>query len=62
MFVGTQYPQRSDDDYRVLSQLGVTHINGYPPGNPSNWNYDVLSQYREKIEKPGENRKFKNFP
>ena len=53
MFVGTQYPQRSDDDYRVLSQLGVTHINGYPPGNPSNWNYDVLSQYREKIENFG---------
>ena len=34
MHVGTQYPIRSDTDYEVLAQLGVNHINGYPPGPP----------------------------
>lgn len=46
MFVGTQYPIRSDTDYEVLAQLGVNHINGYPPGYADEWSTDVLSRYR----------------
>lgn len=53
MFVGTQYPIRSDTDYEVLAQLGVNHINGYPPGDAANWTTDVLSAYREKVESYG---------
>jgi mannonate dehydratase len=53
MFVGTQYPVRSDVDYEVLAQLGVTHINGFPPGPPETWSADVLSAYREKVESYG---------
>ncbi len=53
MFVGTQYPIRCDTDYEVLAQLGVNHINGYPPGDAINWTTDVLSAYREKVESYG---------
>jgi mannonate dehydratase len=55
MFVGTQYPIHSDTDYEVLAQLGVNHINGYPPGNPDTWTSSVLSAYREKVESYGIN-------
>ena len=50
MYVGTQYPIHMDTDYEVLAQLGVTRINGYPPGSAETWTADVLSQYREKVE------------
>ena len=53
MFVGTQYPIRNDTDYEVLAQLGVNHINGYPPGSAEKWTADVLSAYREKVESYG---------
>lgn len=53
MFVGTQYPIRSDTDYEVLAQLGVNHINGYPPGYADEWSTDVLSRYREKVKSYG---------
>ena len=53
MFVGTQYPIRSDIDYEVLAQLGVNHINGYPPGPAQSWSADVLTAYREKVESYG---------
>ena len=53
MYAGTQYPIKSDTDYEVLAQLGVNHINGYPPGEPHTWTPDVLSGYREKVESYG---------
>ncbi len=53
MFVGTQYPVHSDADYKVLAQLGVNHINGYPPGNADTWTRALLSRYREKVESYG---------
>ncbi|MFW6195094.1 MAG: mannonate dehydratase [Chloroflexota bacterium] len=55
MQVGTQYPIRSDTDYEVLAQLGVSHINGFPPGPPESWTPDVLRRYREKAESYGVN-------
>jgi len=55
MFVGTQYPMQSDTDYEVLAQLGVNHINGYPPGSPEKWDTRVLSKYRDKVEGYGIN-------
>ncbi|MQG87596.1 MAG: TIM barrel protein [SAR202 cluster bacterium] len=55
MFVGTQYPIHSDTDYEVLAQLGVNHINGYPPGSPEKWDTRVLSKYRDKVEGYGIN-------
>ncbi len=53
MYVGTQYPIKSDTDYEVLAQLGVNHINGYPPGGAETWTADVLNAYREKVEAYG---------
>lgn len=53
MYVGTQYPIHSDVDYEVLAQLGVNHINGYPPGSADTWTADVLNAYREKGESYG---------
>ena len=34
MKLGTQMTARSDDDYRIMAQLGVTHISADPPNNP----------------------------
>ncbi len=53
MHVGTQLQARSDDDFRVFAQLGVDHICGYPPGDASTWNADVLAMYRERVESFG---------
>ena len=53
MHLGTQLKARSDDDYRVFAQLGVDHICGYPPGDTSAWNADVLARYREHVESFG---------
>lgn len=50
MLLGTQVPARDDDDYRVLAQLGVTHVCADPPGNPHDWTLDVLLRHRETIE------------
>ena len=55
MLVGTQYPIKSDIDYEVLAQLGVNHINGFPPGSPETWTPQILTEYREKVEKYGIN-------
>ena len=53
MNVGTQLKARNDDDYRVFAQLGVNNICGYPPGDPQEWNVQVLSAYREHVESFG---------
>ena len=53
MYVGTQLQARTDDDYRVFAQLGVDHICGYPPGDPSTWTAEVLTKYREYVESFG---------
>ena len=45
MFVGTQYPIHSDNDYKLLAQLGVNHINGFPPGSADTWTTDVPVSY-----------------
>ncbi len=49
MKLGTQFPARDDDDYRVMAQLGVTHVNADPPGNPHDWSLDELSRFRDKL-------------
>ena len=53
MHLGTQTPPRSDDDYRVLAQLGVNHICGWPEEPHREWTADSLSAYREKVESFG---------
>jgi len=53
MYLGTQNGVRDDDDYRVLAQLGVRHLNDNPPGNPHDWTLDVLLRHREKLESFG---------
>ena len=41
---------RSDDDYRIMTQLGVTHISAAPPNNPHNWSVDNIATHRDKLE------------
>jgi mannonate dehydratase len=53
MLLGTQVPARDDDDYRVLAQLGVTHVCADPPGNPHDWTLDVLLRHRAHVESFG---------
>ena len=49
MKLGTQFPARNDDDFRVMAQLGVTHVNADPPGNPHDWSLDDLARFRDKL-------------
>ncbi|WP_226781584.1 mannonate dehydratase [Oceaniglobus trochenteri] len=49
MLLGTQFRARDDDDYRVMAQLGVTHVCADPDGNPHDWTLDVLQRHRDRI-------------
>ena len=53
MHVGTQFKERSSDDYRVFAQLGVNHICGYPPGQPKDWTVNNLANYKDQVESFG---------
>jgi len=53
VYLGTQFPVRNDDDYRVLSQLGVNHISGNPEEPHEQWTMASLSAYREKVKSFG---------
>ncbi|WFU04432.1 mannonate dehydratase (plasmid) [Rhizobium sp. CB3171] len=53
MYVGTQFQARDDDDYRVMAQLGVRHVNADPDGNPHDWTLDILKALRDRIESFG---------
>jgi mannonate dehydratase len=53
MYLGTQIPAHSDDDFRIMAQLGVIHICADPVGNPHDWTVDILVQHRERIESFG---------
>ena len=53
MYLGTQIAARDDDDYRVMAQLGVTHICADPAGSPRHWTRDDLARHRERIESFG---------
>ena len=50
MKLGTQMTARSDDDYRIMAQLGVTHISADPPNNSHNWSVDNIPTHRDKLE------------
>jgi len=51
--LGTQIAARNDDDYRIMAQLGVTHVNADPAGSPHDWTRDVLEKHRDHIESLG---------
>ncbi|KEP68983.1 mannonate dehydratase [Thioclava dalianensis] len=53
MYLGTQLPARHDDDYRVMRQLGVTHVSATPEGDWRGWDRPLLEAFREKIESFG---------
>ncbi|MFA9438346.1 mannonate dehydratase [Uliginosibacterium sp. sgz301328] len=53
MYIGTQFPARNDDDYRVMAQLGLKRICANPPGHPREWTLDALLRHREHIESFG---------
>jgi mannonate dehydratase len=53
MYLGTQITARDDDDYRVMAQLGVTHVCADPPGSPRQWTRDDLARHRDHIESFG---------
>lgn len=53
MRLGTQFPARDDDDYRVMAQLGVTHVCADPPGSPHHWTLDTLERHRDRLARFG---------
>ena len=52
MYLGTQNVVE-DDEFRVLSQLGVNNVCADPRGNPHDWTLDGLLRHREKVESFG---------
>ena len=53
MYLGTQNRVRTDDEYRQFAQLGVTHVNADPEGNPHDWTLDDLKRHKERMERCG---------
>jgi mannonate dehydratase len=53
MYLGTQFKARSDDDYRIMAQLGARHVCADPAGNAHHWSLDDLLRHRERIESFG---------
>jgi len=53
VYLGTQYPARSDDECRQLAQLGVRHVCFDPPGNPHDWSLDDLKRHRDRLDSFG---------
>ncbi|NQW18365.1 MAG: mannonate dehydratase [Chloroflexi bacterium] len=49
MYLGTQGQADTDDELRVLSQLGVNHISSDPAGHWTTWDRDALSAHKEKL-------------
>lgn len=49
MYLGTQNIV-TDDEFRVLAQLGVLNVCADPAGNPHDWTLDGLLRHREKVE------------
>lgn len=53
MKLGTQMRARNDDDYRIMAQLGVTHVCADPPGNPHDWTVDGIAAQRDRLDRLG---------
>jgi mannonate dehydratase len=53
LHVGTQDPPRDDSDLDLLPQLGVKNICASPPEPWREWDVDLLTGFREKIESHG---------
>lgn len=53
MYVGTQHRVTTDDEYRQLKQLGITHICADPEGNPYEWTLETLLRQRDRLEALG---------
>jgi len=53
MYLGTQNQTRTDVDFEVHAQLGVTHVCSDPPGPWQKWDAGHLKRYREKVESHG---------
>jgi mannonate dehydratase len=49
MLLGTQFRARDDNDFRVMAQLGVTHVCADPAGNPHDWTLDDLERHRDRL-------------
>jgi mannonate dehydratase len=49
MYLGTQNVV-TDDEFRVLAQLGVTHVCADPRGNPHDWTLEGLLRHRDRVE------------
>jgi mannonate dehydratase len=55
MYLGTQNPAVTDDEYRRFAQLGIKHVCADPAGNPHDWTLDTLKRQRDRLEGLGLN-------
>tara|TARA_A100001037_G_scaffold194802_1_gene174372 strand:- start:3282 stop:4259 length:978 start_codon:yes stop_codon:yes gene_type:complete len=50
MYLGTQGQPVTDDELKVLSQLGVNHISSDPPGDWTTWDRQAFAAHQEKLD------------
>ena len=53
MYLGTQGQPVTDDELKVLSQLGVNHISSDPPGDWRSWDRHAFTAHKEKLAEYG---------
>ena len=53
MYIGTQDPPRDETDFRLLPQLGIYNICANPDEPWLQWDVELLSRFREKVESFG---------
>ena len=49
MYLGTQGQPTTDDELRVLSQLGVNHVSSDPPGDWKTWDRAAFTAHKERL-------------
>ena len=49
MYLGTQGQPADEDELKVLSQLGVTHISSDPPGHWTTWDTEAFEAHRDRL-------------
>ena len=53
MYLGTQNPADTDDEYRQFAQLCIRHICADPAGNPHDWTLDILKRHQDRLGRLG---------
>ena len=62
MYIGTQVGCRHETDIKVLSQLGVCHVDQTPSEPWTDWTAEMLIRMRERFDRYGINLEMIHIP